>query len=318
MLDFQEPTTAPAATTTEQIDNRFNQSNNKKPFTYEKSQNRAITPTNDEILVTTVCGPRDSIESESSNGSVDYDDKIVAFRMPHIVNKSINAANVVPVVEKVVGGSDNAMELDSCSQLNELEEHELIFEGHSEGEDGSQNCEELKKIYWENCSGYNEDELIIIDDDSKDGDESQEKAETKKKKTISRKNSLDCSELKAPLDMIEPMEVELSENVDLEMSHEISGSDKSAETESTEMSSNETSVEASVATAIEATAVEATVVEANAIETTRLDEENLESPRAGQLVWAQMSKYPFWPAVVQPDRDGITTSGKLSRQTKFE
>lgn len=41
---------------------------------------------------------------------------------------------------------------------------------------------------------------------------------------------------------------------------------------------------------------------------------NLEPPHAGQLVWAKLSKCPFWPSIVSPDSDGKITrvKGKLS------
>lgn len=42
-----------------------------------------------------------------------------------------------------------------------------------------------------------------------------------------------------------------------------------------------------------------------------VDEENLETPIAGQLVWARLGKFPFWPAIVHPDEDNITFNGKL-------
>lgn len=154
-------------------------------------------------------------------------------------------------------------------QSHEMRELELIVE-------------ELKKKGWGNCSGNS----IIIDDDSNDerGDGSQKKAETEENKIDSQKNSGDCIELKAPLDMFQPMELKLSESVDFEVSHEIIELDKLAEAEPMELPSHEPAVQASVATTIE---------------TTTPNEENLESPRAGQLVWAQMFKYPFWPATLK-------------------
>lgn len=125
-------------------------------------------------------------------------------------------------------------------------------------------------------------------------------AETRTEKNGSQTDRLDCDDLKSPLDTFEPMELQLSESVDLEVSHEIIESSKLAEAESTELPSYEPVIEASLA-----------------IETSTPNEENMESPRAGQLVWAQIFSYLFWPAIVYPEVEGISANGNLSSQIIF-
>lgn len=69
-----------------------------------------------------------------------------------------------------------------------------------------------------------------------------------------------------------------------------------------ELPRNETVLDTKVATATEATSP---------------NEECLESSHAGQLVWAQWSKSPFWPAIVHPDDEGITANGNLPDPITF-
>lgn len=54
-----------------------------------------------------------------------------------------------------------------------------------------------------------------------------------------------------------------------------------------------------------------TDLEIRTMETTVEVYENLENPRVGQLVWAQLGKYPFWPAIVtNPAADDTQSNGK--------
>lgn len=51
---------------------------------------------------------------------------------------------------------------------------------------------------------------------------------------------------------------------------------------------------------------------ATSTEVAILNEVYFEPFRSGQLMWAQMSKCPFWPTIVCPDGDGIIVNGKPS------
>lgn len=58
--------------------------------------------------------------------------------------------------------------------------------------------------------------------------------------------------------------------------------------------------------------------EASSSAASSLDEAYLGSHRVGQLVWAQLAKFPFWPAIIHPDKEKISVKGKSLQQIVYQ
>lgn len=303
MLAFQEPPNEPAATTA-----CCGGNSNNKTFNRDKSQNDAIVHA-PNISIETVTLVSDD---DSMNGGTDFEAKIMYYKMSQDVNMNenitITSASTAPTVAE-------EMEDDSPDVIFVEPMHcEDSSENHIDGD----NAHQVRELIIENGTQQKaEDEVEPLEAEASRKDE---EADRKQNEVDIEQKILDI------IDLVEQAEsndfegpaviyIESQKYLPTETDGEMVAApiETGGEMETTQLETDGEMVAAPTETdcGMVATPIENDgELVATPSATNSRNEENSELHCVGQLVWAQLAKFPFWPAIVYPDKENISVKGK--------
>lgn len=310
MLAFQEPPNEPAATTA-----RCGGNSNNKTFNRDKSQNDAK-----------VNGPSFSVETvtvvsddDSNTGGIDYDDKIVSYKMSHDVNKNENititsATTASTVAEEMEDDSSDVIIVEpmDCDEFSE---------NHIDGDD-VHHIRELNILNepQEKEKAEPREAEASRKDEGADREQNEVEIQQKIMEIIDLVEQADSDDFEEPATNHIDSPNHLTTETDGEMvaaSTETGGEMEAIQMESDgEMVATPTETDCGmVATPIENENENELLAPPSA--TNPLNEGNSELHGVGQLVWAQLAKFPFWPAIVYPDKEKNSVKGRTLHQIVY-
>lgn len=249
--------------------------------------------------------------ADSLNGNIDINDGIVAYNVcQYRTTQSVTASRNVELNEHELNIDFNSQEEEESQQVDtEVKQDKIDFQeihssfNHLQIESttiGTTTNESTGSVISESTAIEDSDESLDVNNNYNDTDP-----------PIGRQLVDDSPNR------------QLNENRSSNEYESPQQENESEEQEEAEAQHDRTNIQMSRAESPNLTGTDSTELlpiagtSASATEATLLNEDNLESPRAGLLVWARIPKWPFWPAIVYPDNEGITTNGKLFEQIEF-
>lgn len=276
MLDFQEPSTSKAAA---KATAAKTSKKNTNSFSKNETHTNAESHEHNIVLVETITEPS---SIDSLDECIDFDDKIVSYKMCKDANMNENvtitkitsAAAVAPATATAAATVTDT----AAAQPNiiEIDDESMKWDDSSEYQNQDDNDMQVveKHVQDEDVQMVHERNIAIKPKEAENA-----QVDQMEENHVDVEMALDSIVRDQPLERIQLLG-------SIERDNSIESGIESPGNLSAE---NET-------------------------DTVATDDDDLGMARVGQLLWAQLSRYPFWPAIVcPPNKKDVTSNGKLSQ-----